>query len=222
MHRSRVFRCFERRKTLFCKIRFSYKNVGHSWLLSCERECAWARVCMRVRVAAYTCPHAFTDQGGVLLTVGRSYVGNYVTHSTLLDRACACSYKNLPKSRSYRVRNTGPWSLLISLQAGFPEIDRRLQKTDSVHAERCNLEFKRDWIWMSRTSEQVPNQCQTRPSVSDSVPSQTNAIRKLVPETRCPREGILSARTRAVTNWRRVRCGERATSERMTVKTRRV
>ena len=34
--------------------------------------------------------------GAVLLTVRRSYVGNDVTHSTLLDRACACSYKNLP------------------------------------------------------------------------------------------------------------------------------
>ena len=33
-------------------------------------------------------------QGSVLLTIWRSYVGNYVTHSTLLDRACACSYKN--------------------------------------------------------------------------------------------------------------------------------
>ena len=47
--------------------------------------------------------------GAVLLTVGRSYVGNYVTHSTLLDRACACSYENLPKHRSYRVSNTVPW-----------------------------------------------------------------------------------------------------------------
>ena len=36
-------------------------------------------------------------QGAVLLTVGRSYVGNYITHSTLLDRACVCSYKNLPE-----------------------------------------------------------------------------------------------------------------------------
>ena len=45
-------------------------------------------------------------QGVVLLTVGRSYVGNDVTYSTLLDRACACSYKNLPKYRSYRVSNT--------------------------------------------------------------------------------------------------------------------
>ena len=42
----------------------------------------------------------------VLLTVGRSYVGNDVTHST----AGACSYENLPKYRSYRVRvsNTAP------------------------------------------------------------------------------------------------------------------
>ena len=46
--------------------------------------------------------------GAVLLMVGRSYVGNDVTHSTLLDRACACSYKNLPKYRSYRVSNTAP------------------------------------------------------------------------------------------------------------------
>ena len=42
----------------------------------------------------------------MLLTVGRSYVRNDVTHSTLLDRACACSYENLPKYRSYRVSNT--------------------------------------------------------------------------------------------------------------------
>ena len=47
-------------------------------------------------------------QGGVLLTVGRSYVGNDVTHSTLLDRAGMCSYANLPKYRSYRVSNTAP------------------------------------------------------------------------------------------------------------------
>ena len=46
--------------------------------------------------------------GAVLLTVGRSYVGNDVTHSTLLDRACACSYENLPKYRSYRVSKTAP------------------------------------------------------------------------------------------------------------------
>ena len=51
--------------------------------------------------------------GAVLLMVGRSYVGNDVTHSTLLDGACACSYKNLPKYRSYRVSNTAPWSLYI-------------------------------------------------------------------------------------------------------------
>ena len=50
-----------------------------------------------------------SPMGAVLLTVGRSYVGNDVTHSTLLDRACACSYKNLPKYRSYRVSNTAPW-----------------------------------------------------------------------------------------------------------------
>ena len=31
--------------------------------------------------------------GAVLLTVGRSYIGNDITHVTLLDRACACSMK---------------------------------------------------------------------------------------------------------------------------------
>ena len=49
-----------------------------------------------------------TDQGAVFLTVGRSYVRNDVAHSTLLDRAGACSYENLPKYRSYRVSNTAP------------------------------------------------------------------------------------------------------------------
>ena len=44
----------------------------------------------------------------MLLTVGRSYLGNDVTHSTLLDRACACSYENLHKYRSYRVSNAAP------------------------------------------------------------------------------------------------------------------
>ena len=44
----------------------------------------------------------------MLLTVGRSYVGNDVTRSTLLDRAGACSYENLHKYRSYRVSNTPP------------------------------------------------------------------------------------------------------------------
>ena len=46
----------------------------------------------------------------MLLTVGRSYVGNDVTYLTLLDRAGACSYENLPKYRSYRVSNTAPWA----------------------------------------------------------------------------------------------------------------
>ena len=47
--------------------------------------------------------------GSVLLTVGWSYVGNDVTPSTLLDRACsACSYENLPKYLSYHVSNTAP------------------------------------------------------------------------------------------------------------------
>ena len=54
--------------------------------------------------------HSSIHRGAVLLTVGRCYVGNDVTPSTLLDRACACSYENLPKYRSYRVSNTAPWS----------------------------------------------------------------------------------------------------------------
>ena len=49
-----------------------------------------------------------THLGAVLRTVGCSYVGNDVTHSTLLDRVCAGSYKTLPKYRSYRVSNTAP------------------------------------------------------------------------------------------------------------------
>ena len=59
-------------------------------------------------------------QGVVLLTVGWSYVGNDVTHSTLLDRACACSYENLPKYRSYRVSNTAPWTeILVHVELWF-------------------------------------------------------------------------------------------------------
>ena len=52
--------------------------------------------------------HLNPNQGAVLLTVGRSYAGNDVARSKLLDRACACSYENLPKYRSYGVSNTAP------------------------------------------------------------------------------------------------------------------
>ena len=63
--------------------------------------------------------------GAVLITVGRSYVGNDVTHSTLLDRACAiaraaCSYKNIPKYHSYHVNNTAPWSPDREKNASLP------------------------------------------------------------------------------------------------------
>ena len=51
-------------------------------------------------------PHA--EQGAMILMVGRSYVGNDVTRSTLSDTACACSYENLPQYRSYHVSNTAP------------------------------------------------------------------------------------------------------------------
>ena len=47
-------------------------------------------------------------QGAVLLTVGRAYLGNDVTHSTLLDRECTCPYGNLPKCHSYRISSTVP------------------------------------------------------------------------------------------------------------------
>ena len=58
--------------------------------------------------------HATDDMllGAVLPTVGRSYVGNDVTHSMLLDRACACFYDDRPKYRlSFRVSTTAPWSV---------------------------------------------------------------------------------------------------------------
>ena len=80
-------------------------------------------------------------QGAVLLTVGRSYVGNDVTHSTLLDRACACSYENLPKYRSYRVSNTAPWTssyliqITLKLQnecLSLKNIFRKLNLVDSL------------------------------------------------------------------------------------------
>ena len=55
------------------------------------------------------------------LTVGRSYVGNDIAHSTLLDRACACSHKNLPKCRSYRVSNIphGGFTMQIILSSNI-------------------------------------------------------------------------------------------------------
>ena len=66
-----------------------------------------------------------SEQGAVLLTVGWSYVGNDVTHSTLLDRAWACSYENLPIYRFYRVSNTAPWTepeRAGSLQAAYTPV----------------------------------------------------------------------------------------------------
>ena len=51
------------------------------WMLGCENSAI----------------HGQEVQGAVLLTVGQSYVGNDVTHSTLLDRVRACSYEKLPK-----------------------------------------------------------------------------------------------------------------------------
>ena len=56
----------------------------------------------------------------LLLTVGRSYEGIDVTHSTLL--ACACSYENLPKYRSYRVRYTAPGATTIQSERDGAEM----------------------------------------------------------------------------------------------------
>ena len=56
----------------------------------------------------YTC--AYIEFVG-RVTNGRTIlIGNDVTHSTLLDSACVCSYKNLPKYRSYCVSNMAPSS----------------------------------------------------------------------------------------------------------------
>ena len=62
--------------------------------------------------AVFVCSYITSQEtrGAALLTEGRSYVGNDVARSTLLDRACACSYENLPKYRSYRVSKTAPCS----------------------------------------------------------------------------------------------------------------
>ena len=74
------------------------------------------------------------SQAAVLLTIGRSYVGNDVTHSTLLDRAGACSYENLPKYPSYRVSNTAPrsWKYAIG-------IDEELNPAPGAYQQRGGL-----------------------------------------------------------------------------------
>ena len=80
----------------------------------------------------------FVYQGAVLLTVGRSYVGNYVTHSTLLDRACACSYENLPKYRSYRISNTAPRTFQGSPTDCDTEMERKKKNyAKNVSASCC-------------------------------------------------------------------------------------
>ena len=80
--------------------------------------------------------------------VGWSYVGNDVTHSTLLDRACACSYENLPKYRSYRVNNTTPRTKagvnsapeLLSFEL---ELESELRSTE-LNLELPSMELKSD------------------------------------------------------------------------------
>ena len=61
----------------------------------------------------------------MLLTVGRTYVGNDVTYSTLLDRAGPFPYENLPECRSQAskfVKIHGSKLLLLSLRAGSKTI----------------------------------------------------------------------------------------------------
>ena len=75
----------------------------------------------------------------VLLTVGRSYVGNDVTHSTLLDGACACSYENPPKYRSYRVSNTAPWTRFCKDRANAPRVRLEII-TSAVLRLECSID----------------------------------------------------------------------------------
>ena len=92
-----------------------YPGDLHSWPLTHRNPNPNQAPISTNAIILWSCPTiSVTDwwtayQGAVLLSVRWSYVGNDVTHSTLLDRACACSYKNLPKYRSYRVSNTAPW-----------------------------------------------------------------------------------------------------------------
>ena len=70
-------------------------------------------------------PRLRTAVGGpspILLTVQRSYVGNDVTCSVLLDRACACSYNNLPECCSYWVSNTAACGLRSANSGGLPSV----------------------------------------------------------------------------------------------------
>ena len=71
----------------------------------------------------------FTLQGAVLLTVGRSYVVNDVTHSTLLDRVRACSCKNLAKYRSYRVSNTPAGHMIAAVADCFSTLKSSRKKS---------------------------------------------------------------------------------------------
>ena len=67
-------------------------------------------------------PETHRHRGAVLLTVGRSYVGNDDPHSALLDRAC--SYENLPKCRSYRISSTAPKTLQAAVSINCVECMR--------------------------------------------------------------------------------------------------
>ena len=83
--------------------------------------------------SAWACRVYPKEQGAVLLTVGWSYVGNDVTHSTLVDRPCACSYKNLPTYRSYRVSNTAPST--FTLYGGQCRTNPALMAAKKVHRQ---------------------------------------------------------------------------------------
>ena len=71
--------------------------------------------CVNVFTGVDTRANISKDQGAVLLTVGRSYVGNDVTHSTLLDRA--------------GVSNTAPW---VCADVGRNMYDRTLDKPQAA------------------------------------------------------------------------------------------
>ena len=80
------FTISHRCKCQFCQKRFSLRVL------------ALRRVCKQMTIVAMR-PCCKTGAKVVL------------RRSTTLNRACACSYKNLPKYRPYRVSNTAPWPI---------------------------------------------------------------------------------------------------------------
>ena len=90
---------------------------------------------------------------GGRVTNGRTiHIGNDVTHSTLLpvDRACACSYENPPKYRSYRVTNTAPG---CPLAQPVSRLGWRTNKLENQHAPIQNLYKRLNPIWNESNRE---------------------------------------------------------------------